>query len=147
MSQAQDPETQGCCKGVVMEACVTPKHTPVSLSSTAEHSLTGGSPSQRKHPGSVTATDLKRFFSGSCQLPKLLSPAAQSPPVIKKEWPFTSKGRISQNDIWLILKGDRDESKKNKEKCRSQLGRPFIISLSGAINLGHSQSAKNNCFS
>lgn len=95
----------------------------------------------------MTPTDLKRLSSGSCHLSKLLSPAAQSPPIIKKEWPFTSKGQISQNDIRLILKGDRDESKKNKEKCRSQLERPFIISLSGAINLGHSQSAKNNCFS
>lgn len=95
----------------------------------------------------MTPTDLKRLSSGSCHHSKLLSPAAQSPPIIKKEWPFTSKGQISQNDIRLILKGDRDESKKNKEKCRGQLERPFIISLSGAINLGHSQSAKNNCFS
>jgi hypothetical protein len=43
-------------------------------------------------------------------------------------------------------KGDRDESRINKEKCRSQLGQPFIIALSRAINLGHSQSAKNNYF-
>lgn len=41
-------------------------------------------------------------------------------------------------------KGDRDESRINKEECRSQLGQPFIIALSRAINLGHSQSAKHN---
>lgn len=41
-------------------------------------------------------------------------------------------------------KGDRDESRINKEEWRSQLGQPFIIALSRAINLGHSRAAQHN---
>lgn len=56
-------------------------------------------------PAPVTPTDLEGPSSGSCQLSKFLSPAAPSPPIIKKEEPLTSKGQISQK--WHLADAQR----------------------------------------
>lgn len=56
-------------------------------------------------PVPVTPTDLEGLSSGSCQLSKFLSPAAQSPPIIKKEEPLTSKGQISHK--WHLADAQR----------------------------------------